>query len=123
MYATTPLMFEGENEARYMRVAEAVKVPMYGCDCYAYGLLAAGHCDAVVEADLKPYDYMALVPIVKGAGGRFTDWAGTSCGGKGSVDAIAEGEFQGEVCVAGDEDARGGARRHQRVTWYRAASL
>ena len=34
---------------------------MYGCDCYAYGLLAAGFADLVVEADLKPYDYMALV--------------------------------------------------------------
>ena len=39
----------------------AVRIPMYGCDCYAYGLLAAGYCDLVVEADLKPYDYMALV--------------------------------------------------------------
>ena len=47
---------------------------MYGCDCYAYGLLAAGLCDVVIEADLKPYDYMALVPVVKGAGGTITDW-------------------------------------------------
>lgn len=38
---------------------------MYGCDCYAYGLLAAGHADLVVEADLKPYDYMALVPVIQ----------------------------------------------------------
>ena len=104
MYATTPLMFEGENEARYLRVAEKVKVPMYGCDCYAYGLLAAGHCDVVVEADLKPYDYMALVPIVLGAGGTFTDWNGDELRWQGSVDAIAKGEFQGEVCVAGDEE-------------------
>ena len=48
--------------------------PLYGCDCYAYGLLAAGHCDLVVEADLKAYDYMALVPIIQGAGGVITDW-------------------------------------------------
>lgn len=47
---------------------------MYGCDCYAYGLLATGTCDLVVEADMKPYDYMALVPIVTGAGGVMTDW-------------------------------------------------
>lgn len=38
---------------------------MYGCDCYAYGLLAAGLADVVCEADLKPYDYMALVPVIK----------------------------------------------------------
>jgi fructose-1,6-bisphosphatase/inositol monophosphatase family enzyme len=49
----------------FHRVRDAVRIPMYGCDCYAYGLLAAGHCDLVVEADLKPYDYMALVPIIQ----------------------------------------------------------
>ena len=47
---------------------------MYGCDCYAYGLLAAGLCDVICEADLKPYDYAALVPVVLGAGGTVTDW-------------------------------------------------
>ena len=51
-----------------------VRTPLYGCDCYAYGLLASGFCDLVVEADMKPYDYMALVPIVTGAGGIMTDW-------------------------------------------------
>ena len=51
-----------------------VRIPLYGCDCYAYGLLAAGFCDLVVEADMKPYDYMALVPIVEGAGGVMSDW-------------------------------------------------
>jgi len=51
-----------------------VRCPLYGCDCYAYGLLAAGHVDLVVEADMKPYDYLPLVPVVAGAGGRMTDW-------------------------------------------------
>jgi len=27
-----------------------------------------------LQADLKPYDYMALVPVVEGAGGVITDW-------------------------------------------------
>jgi hypothetical protein len=47
------------------QVRDRVRIPLYGCDCYAYGLLAAGHVDLVVEADLKPYDYMALVPIIQ----------------------------------------------------------
>ncbi len=51
-----------------------MRIPLYGCDCYAYGLLAAGYCDLVVEADMKPYDFLALVPIVEGAGGVMTDW-------------------------------------------------
>lgn len=49
----------------FHRVRDSVRIPLYGCDCYAYGLLAAGHVDLVVEADLKPYDYMALVPIIQ----------------------------------------------------------
>ena len=57
-----------------------VRIPLYGCDCYAYGLLAAGFCDLVVEADMKPYDYLALVPIVEGAGGIMTDWKVITCG-------------------------------------------
>ena len=43
--------------------------------CYSYGLLASGHVDLVVEAGL-PYDYMALIPVIEGAGGVITDWAG-----------------------------------------------
>eukprot|EP00878_Enallax_costatus_P024755 GHUV01026440.1.p1 GENE.GHUV01026440.1~~GHUV01026440.1.p1 ORF type:complete len:201 (+),score=20.65 GHUV01026440.1:69-605(+) len=65
MYSTTPHMFAGKTEKAFHAVRDRVRIPMYGCDCYAYGLLAAGHCDLVVEADLKPYDYMALVPIVE----------------------------------------------------------
>jgi inositol-phosphate phosphatase/L-galactose 1-phosphate phosphatase/histidinol-phosphatase len=53
-----------------------VKHPLYGADCYAYGLLAAGWADLVCEASLKPYDWCALVPVVEGAGGRITDWEG-----------------------------------------------
>ncbi len=65
MYATTPHMFSGASEQAFNRVRDAVRIPLYGCDCYAYGLLAAGHVDLVVEADLKPYDYMALVPVIQ----------------------------------------------------------
>ena len=74
MYSTTPFMFDAATRPPYDDLAAAVRMPMYGCDCYAYGLLALGLCDVVAEADLKPYDYMALVPIVTGAGGIMTDW-------------------------------------------------
>jgi histidinol phosphatase-like enzyme (inositol monophosphatase family) len=48
------------------------------CDCYAYGLLASGYCDLVVEDNLEPCDYLPLVPIINGAGGQITDWTGKS---------------------------------------------
>merc|ERR1719498_1939345 len=102
MYSTTPHMFEGASELAFNRVRDRVRIPMYGCDCYAYGLLAAGHCDLVVEADLKPYDYMALVPVIQGAGGCITDWKGQAL--RLTVDATTggTGPFAGEVVAAGD---------------------
>ena len=47
-----------------------------GTDCYAHGLMASGFVDVLLEANLKPYDYIASVAIVSGAGGKFTDWNG-----------------------------------------------
>ena len=38
--------------------------------------VAEGAIDAAGEPDLKIYDIAALVPIVREAGGRFTDLAG-----------------------------------------------
>ena len=76
LYATSPHMFEGPDAEDFARVRDRVRHPLYGGDCYAYGLLASGHADLVVEASLQPYDYAALVPVVEGAGGIITDWAG-----------------------------------------------
>ena len=42
----------------------------------AFALLAAGQIDVVVDFDLKPYDYLPVVPVVEAAGGVMTDWSG-----------------------------------------------
>jgi len=76
VYATAPEMFMGDDVAPFSRVVAAAKHVLYGADCYGYALLASGHTDAVVEADLKPWDFLALIPIIQGAGGTVTDWAG-----------------------------------------------
>jgi len=78
LYATTPHMFaEGFEANAFGAVRDAVKRPLYGCDCYAYGLVASGFgADLVIEADLGLYDYTALVPVLLGAGGVMTDWRG-----------------------------------------------
>ena len=97
MYATTPHMFAAGFEAdAFGAVRDAVKRPLYGCDCYAYGLVASGFgADLVVEADLGLYDYAALVPVVLGAGGSMTDWTGKELtiqhheASKGRVVAVA----------------------------------
>ena len=76
LYATSPDMFRGREATAFARLKARVKLARFGADCYAYALLASGMIDLVVEADLKPYDFMALAPVVEGAGGTITDWHG-----------------------------------------------
>ena len=80
LFATTPDMFRGTDAEGFQRLKSAVKLARFGGDCYAYGLLAAGFIDLVVEAGLKPYDFAALVPVIAGAGGSMTDWRGAPLG-------------------------------------------
>jgi histidinol phosphatase-like enzyme (inositol monophosphatase family) len=58
------------------RLLAAGKTRRFGYDCYPHALLSAGHIDAVVDYDLKPYDYLALTAVVTAAGGIMTDWQG-----------------------------------------------
>jgi len=76
VYATTPDMFDEKTLPRYQALAEQCKFKVFGADCMAYGLLASGFTELVIEADLKPYDFMALVCVVEGAGGVISDWQG-----------------------------------------------
>jgi inositol-phosphate phosphatase/L-galactose 1-phosphate phosphatase/histidinol-phosphatase len=74
--ATSPDMFKGKHETAFKQLAGKVKFPLYGGDCYSYGLLASGFSDIICEATMQPYDYCALVPIIEGAGGKISNWAG-----------------------------------------------
>lgn len=95
LFATSPDMFKAQDAAAFARASQAVKLTRFGADCYAYGLLAAGFVDLVLEASLKPYDFCAMVPIVEGAGGIATDWRGAA------LDLASDGR----VLVAGDRRA------------------
>jgi inositol-phosphate phosphatase/L-galactose 1-phosphate phosphatase/histidinol-phosphatase len=99
LFCTSPHMFKGGDFERFERVRKAVKLPLYGGDCYAYGLLASGFADLVIEASLKPYDYMAIIPVVEGAGGYMSDWHGQPLGLQSN----------GQVLVAGDKRLAGPA--------------
>ena len=60
----------------FARLNGAARDRRFAYDCYPHMLLAAGHVDACVDFDLKPYDFLPLVPVVEGAGGVITDWRG-----------------------------------------------
>ena len=93
LYSTHPDMFSADELAAYSRVAEQVKLMRYGGDCYSYCMLALGQIDLVVEADLKIYDIMPLIPVIEAAGGVITDWEGGDASSGGRVVAAANAEL------------------------------
>ena len=99
LFATSPHMFPGTDFEAFERVRKRVKLPLYGGECYAYGLLALGFADLVIEATMGVYDYLPLVAVVEGAGGIITDWAGRPLGL----------ESDGQVLAAGDARAHAAA--------------
>lgn len=76
LFTTFPEIGTAQEEAAFGRVAGKAMLVRYGADCYAYGLVAAGHVDLVIEAGLQPYDVAALIPVIEAAGGLVTDWQG-----------------------------------------------
>lgn len=72
--------FTAAEADAFRELAAACRVARFSLDAYAYGLLAMGEIDLVVESGLKHYDFAALVPIVVGAGGVITDWDGAAPG-------------------------------------------
>jgi len=106
LYATHPSMFDqGTDGKKFDGLANIVGQTRFGGDCYAYGLLASGHIDLVVEAQLQFYDFMALIPVVEGAGGITSDWQGDRLG-RGS---------DGHMLAAANETLQDLALDHLRV--------
>lgn len=99
LYCTHPSMFDDiENGLeRFQRVADSVRMPRFGGDCYSYALLALGQIDLVIEADLKIYDVAALIPLIRAAGGVITDWQGGSPEFGGAIVAAATPELHAQA--------------------------
>jgi inositol-phosphate phosphatase/L-galactose 1-phosphate phosphatase/histidinol-phosphatase len=88
---TDPNLFPGDDADAYRRISGACGMRTYGGDGYAYGLLASGWIDVVLESGLKLHDFAALVPVVEGAGGLMTDWAGAPLSAQSDGRVLAVG--------------------------------
>jgi histidinol phosphatase-like enzyme (inositol monophosphatase family) len=96
--STHPWSYFTEGEQRAFRALDAkVRMSRFGGDCYAYGLLALGLLDAVIETSLKPWDIQALIPIIEGAGGVVTRWDGSDAQQGGPVVACGDRELHARI--------------------------
>ncbi|HET7412746.1 MAG TPA: histidinol-phosphatase [Pararhizobium sp.] len=89
LFTTSPHLHQGDRREPYLALERSVKLARYGCDCYAFAMLAAGNIDIVAEPGLKPYDIAGLIPIIEQAGGVVTTWQGERPEQGGDVVACA----------------------------------
>lgn len=96
--STHPWSYFSDAEQKAFRAIDAkARMSRFGGDCYAYGLLAMGFMDAVIEAALQPWDIQALIPIVEGAGGVITSWSGGDAQDGGQVVASGDERLHAEL--------------------------
>ena len=93
LFATTPDMFQANEDAAFTALSSKVQMTRFGVDSYAYSMLAAGYIDLVVESGLGFYDIAALIPIIEAAGGVVSDWEGGAIRDGGRVIAAADPEI------------------------------
>ncbi len=58
------------------KLASEVKLVRGWGDCYGYYLVASGYADIMIDPIMSVWDTMALIPVIKGAGGVITDMKG-----------------------------------------------
>jgi len=97
LFSTFPEVGTADEAAAFRRVAPRARLVRYGCDCYAYALIAAGQIDLVIEAGLKAYDVQAPIAVIEAAGGIVTDWQGRPVHDGGQVLASASRELHAEA--------------------------
>jgi myo-inositol-1(or 4)-monophosphatase len=64
------------NLEKFEKLIRKVRLYRSWGDCYGYYLLATGFADVMIDPIMSFWDTMALIPIIKGAGGIISDYKG-----------------------------------------------
>jgi myo-inositol-1(or 4)-monophosphatase len=98
---TSPVgYFSDAEQAAFWGLSRQARLTRFGGDCYAYGLLAMGFIDLIVETQLKAWDIQALIPIIENAGGMVTTWEGRDAQEGGHVVASGDARLHAAVLEA-----------------------
>ena len=99
-FCTTGLYLEDDHFKQSCdKIIHKTKYYRLGGDCYMYGMVASGLIDIVLEDTLKTHDYMALIPVIEGAGGVVTDKYGNpvTINSDGSIVASANKSLHNQI--------------------------
>ncbi len=85
-----------QDQQKFESLVKKVKLYRGWGDCYGYYLLASGYIDIMIDPIMNIWDSMALIPVVKGAGGIITDYQGNDAV-KGTSIVATSPAIHGEV--------------------------
>ncbi len=85
---------KGEN---FEKLLTRVKLYRTWGDCYGYTLLAGGFADIMLDPVMSVWDAQAVIPVIRGAGGRVTDFQGREVSIKTNSIIAASESIHGEV--------------------------
>lgn len=69
-------VFDYQNGPAFEALSKRVQRHNNWGDCHGYYVVATGGADIMADPIMNPWDLMALIPIIEGAGGVITDWQG-----------------------------------------------
>lgn len=76
MSTSNPDFYSNNTRPALERMRSATRWCAYGGSCMAYAHIASGRIDVGIDVNFDIHDYLALVPVIRGAGGVITDWEG-----------------------------------------------
>jgi len=97
---TSGLYFDNDHFRKgFDKIIKHTRYHRFGGDCYMYGMVASGLIEIVVEDTLKVHDFMALIPVIEGAGGKVSDKYGRTINinSEGSIIASANADLHNQV--------------------------
>lgn len=65
-----------DESQKILELSRACRLTRMGIDSYAFGLVASGQMDLVVESALNWHDVAGVIPVIEAAGGHVMGWAG-----------------------------------------------
>ena len=92
MSTSNPDYYDDTNAPALERLKKATRFAVYGGSCMFYAQIASGRVDICIDVQFRACDYLALIPVVQGAGGVLTNWEGSAAGLHTGSQYIASGD-------------------------------
>ncbi len=89
---SNPDFYGASDFQAFERLKAKVRWAVYGGSCMAYAQVATGRIDVGVDVNFDIFDYLALVPVIEGAGGVVTDWEANPLTFKSGGRLVAAGD-------------------------------